>query len=237
LPAAILFMLVVFVMFWHELRWYHMAAAALYLVNYDFTHPWFIGHLWSLSVQEQFYFLWPSVLKKWHRQRVLIVLTAIAVAPIFRVICHFLGTRGRTDEFFPAVADILAIGCLLAFYSKRMPKIQTASAAGMIFPVLFVPLYMGVLRFHTTALLLFVLWPLMHFSIAGLLLHVVQRPYWILNVRPLTWLGQLSYGLYGSSCLRLGTSAAVVLSTARGRNCSGLILSTGAADNPAARTK
>jgi peptidoglycan/LPS O-acetylase OafA/YrhL len=171
------------------------------------------------------------------RQRVLIVLTAIAVAPIFRIICHFLGTRGRTDEFFPAVADILAIGCLLAFYSKRMPKIQTASAAGMIFPVLFVPLYMGVLRFHTTALLLFVLWPLMHFSIAGLLLHVVQRPYWILNVRPLTWLGQLSYGLYGSSCLRLGTSAAVVLSTARGRNCSGLILSTGAADNPAARTK
>src|SRR3974377_571347 len=137
LPAAILFMLVVFVVFWHELRWYHMAAAGLYPVNYDFAHPWFIGHLWSLSVQEQFYFLWPSVLKKWHRQHVLIVLTAIAGAPMFGVGCHFLGTRGRTDEFFPAVADILAIGCLLAFYSNRMPRILTAWAAGMIFLFLF----------------------------------------------------------------------------------------------------
>ena len=196
LPASILFMLVVFVIFWHELRWYQMAAAALYLANYDFTHPWFLGHLWSLSVQEQFYFLWPSVLKKWHQHRVLIVLAAIAAAPIFRFACHFLGTHGRADEFFPAVADILAIGCLLAFYSKHMPRIPTAWAAAMLLPVLLVPLYMGVLRFHATALLLFVLWPLMHFSIAGLLLHVVQCPYWILNVRPVTWLGQLSYGLY-----------------------------------------
>ena len=94
------------------------------------------------------------------------------------------------------MADILAIGCWLAFYSKRMPRIPTAWAAAMLLPVLLVPVYMGVLRFHTTALLLFVLWPLMHFSIAGLLLHVVQRPFWILNVRPVTWLGQLSYGLY-----------------------------------------
>jgi peptidoglycan/LPS O-acetylase OafA/YrhL len=64
LPAAIVFMLPVFVIFWHELRWYHMAAAALYLANFDFAHPWFLGHLWSLSVEEQFYFLWPGVLKK-----------------------------------------------------------------------------------------------------------------------------------------------------------------------------
>jgi len=29
LPAAIVFMVVVLVIFWHELRWYHMATAAL----------------------------------------------------------------------------------------------------------------------------------------------------------------------------------------------------------------
>jgi len=27
-------------------------------------------------------------------------------------------------------------------------------------------------------------------------LHVVQRPYWILNVQPLVWLGKISYSLY-----------------------------------------
>lgn len=66
LPAAIVFMATVFVIFWHELRWYHMAAAVLYVVNFDFAHPWCLGHLWSISVQEQFYFVWPSVLKKWY---------------------------------------------------------------------------------------------------------------------------------------------------------------------------
>lgn len=196
LPAAILFMLAVFVIFWHELRWYHMAAAALYLVNYDYTHPWYLGHLWSLSVQEQFYFLWPVVLKKWRRHRMWIAAAALAVAPLFRAVSHFLGTRGRTDEFFPTVADILAIGCLLAFYSKGMPSITRGAAAAMMLPVALVPVYMGVLHFHTTGILLLVLWPLMHFSIAGLLLHVTQRAYWILNVGPLVWLGKISYGLY-----------------------------------------
>jgi len=41
-----------------------------------------------------------------------------------------------------------------------------------------------------------VLWPVMHASIAGLLLHVVERPYWVLNVRPVAWLGKISYSLY-----------------------------------------
>lgn len=196
LPAAILFMLAVFVIYWHELRWYHMAAAALYLVNYDFAHPWYLGHLWSLSAQEQFYFLWPVALKKWHRHRMWIVAGAVGVAPVFRAVSHSLGLRGRTDEFFPAVADILAIGCLLAFYSKRMPRIGGGAAAVMVLPVICVPVYMGILHFHTTAILLLVLWPLMHFLIAGLLLHVVQRAYWVLNVGPLVWLGKISYGLY-----------------------------------------
>jgi len=52
------------------------------------------------------------------------------------------------------------------------------------------------LRFHITLVLLFVLWPIMHFSIAGLLLHAVQKPYWILNWRPVVWLGKISYSLY-----------------------------------------
>ena len=200
LPAAIAFMLPVFVIFRHELRWYHMAAAALYLANFDYSHPWFLGHLWSLSVEEQFYFLWPGVLKKWYRHRVAILVSAVAFAPLYRVACHFLQLHGRADETFPAVADVLAIGCLLAILESRLPqgelKIKTSWALAMLFPVAFVPVYVGLMKFHVTAVLLFVLWPVMHLSIAGLLLHVVQHPYWILNVRPVVWLGKISYSLY-----------------------------------------
>jgi|SRR5579863_114216 len=196
LPAAMAFMAVTFIFFWHELRWYHMAAAAFYLANFDFAHPWFLGHLWSLSVEEQFYFLWPGVLKKWWRHRVRILIGVVAFAPVYRVACHLAGLHGKADETFPAVADILAIGCLLAIFEKRLPKIRGAWALAMIVPVLLVPVYLGVLRFHITAMLLLVLWPVMHLSIAGLLMHVVQSRYWILSSAVMVWLGKISYGLY-----------------------------------------
>lgn len=197
LPAALVFMLVAFAMFWNELRWYHMAAAALYVANFDFGHPWFLGHLWSLSVEEQFYFLWPGVLKKWYQHRVAILAGVVCFAPVYRVVCHLVGlTHGRADETFPAVADILAIGCLLAILEHRVPRIRARWAAMMVLPVVLVPVYLGIRHFHLTAMLLFIGWPLMHVCIAGLLLHVVRTPYWILNVRPVAWMGQISYSLY-----------------------------------------
>jgi peptidoglycan/LPS O-acetylase OafA/YrhL len=46
----------------HELTWYHATMAVLYLADFDPTRPMFFGHLWSLSVEEQFYFLWAYLL-------------------------------------------------------------------------------------------------------------------------------------------------------------------------------
>jgi peptidoglycan/LPS O-acetylase OafA/YrhL len=189
-------MLTVFTIFWQQLRWYHMAAAVLYVANFDFTHPWFLGHLWSLSVEEQFYLLWPGVLQRWYRYRVAILAGVVASAPLYRIACHFLGLHGRMDETFPAVADILAVGCLLAIVEKRLPRISCSSALLMTLPVVCVPVYLGILHFHLTGTLLFVFWPLMHCSIAGLLSHVVQRPYRFLNAAPVVWLGKISYSLY-----------------------------------------
>jgi peptidoglycan/LPS O-acetylase OafA/YrhL len=155
-----------------------------------FAHPWFLGHLWSLSVEEQFYVLWPGVLKKWNRHRVAILLGVVAFAPLYRVGCHLLQLHGRADETFPAVADILAIGCLAAIFTPRLPKIKAGWALAMILPVALVPVYASALRFHVTDVLLLVLRPAMHGSIAGLLLHVVEKPYWILNVRPRSRAGE-----------------------------------------------
>ena len=213
LPAAMAFMIPVFVIYWPELRWYHMGAALLYLANFDWTHPWYLGHLWSLSVEEQFYFLWPGVLKRWCRHRGAILAGVVLLAPLYRVACHLVGLHGRADETFPAVADVLAMGCLLAIVTQgegiprlscRMREVRVAQpwmihrgwAAAMLLPVVLVPVYLGQRHFHLTPLLLFIYWPIMHLSIAGLILHVVQRPYWILNVRPVAWLGKISYSLY-----------------------------------------
>jgi peptidoglycan/LPS O-acetylase OafA/YrhL len=65
----------------------------------------------------------------------------------------------------------------------------------MLLAVLFVPYYPATTPARTL-FELFVLYPVVNFSMAGLLLHVIQTPYWILNISPIVWLGKISYSLY-----------------------------------------
>jgi len=119
----------------------------------------------------------------------------VLLAPIYRLGCYALGLPDAGNEFFPAVADNLAIGCLLAIFAPRIPKVKPWLGFLMLVPVILVPTYMAVSRLHTVVLLFF-LWPLMYASIAGTLLHVVQSPYRVLNLGPVVWLGKISYSLY-----------------------------------------
>jgi peptidoglycan/LPS O-acetylase OafA/YrhL len=195
LPAAAVFMLFAFVMYWHELRWYDMGAMLLYLTNFDGARPWMVAHLWSLGVEEQFYFLWPSILRKWYQHRVPILLGVIALAPIYSAACYFFKVPSGGYGTFPAVADNLAIGCLLAIFSPRIPEIRPWVAFVMLLAVALIPSYPGSTPTRTL-FELFVLWPILHCSIAGLVLHVIQSPYRILNFAPVVWLGRISYSLY-----------------------------------------
>jgi peptidoglycan/LPS O-acetylase OafA/YrhL len=195
LPAAAVFMTVAFVVYRHQLTWYHAFAAALYLANFDLDRPRFMGHLWSLSVEEQFYLLWPGVLKKCYRHRVKILLAVMFIAPIYRMVCYALRVPAGGAETFTAVADNLALGCLLAIFADRIPRIRPWLGLCMLLPIALVPMCVPITRLRTLVLL-FALWPLMNVSIAGVLLHVVQTPYRFLNFAPIVWLGKISYSLY-----------------------------------------
>ena len=194
-PAACCFIFVIVLFYWRMLRWYDIGAALLYLVNFDFVRPWIIGHLWSLSVEEQFYFLWPSVLKKWHRHRGAILWAVILVAPFARAAFTYFHIADGAYGNLLTVGDNLATGCLLAMFSDRVPEIGWKAAALMVIALALIPLYDADTRLRTVVSL-FVLSPLLNFSIAGILLHVVRRPYRILNLAPVVWLGNISYSLY-----------------------------------------
>ena len=195
LPAAGAFMTFATVMYWHEMRWVDIGAMLLYLVNYDAGAPWMIGHLWSLGVEEQFYILWPSALRKWYRRRVFILFAVIATTPIFCALCYHSRVLGGGGDTFPAVANILATGCLLAIYATRIPKISPWGALAMLAAVLLIPYFPAISPLRTL-FRLFLLNPIANFSMAGLLLHAVRARYWFLNVAPIVWLGQVSYSLY-----------------------------------------
>ena len=91
--------------------------AATYTVNYHSVRGWYLGHLWSLSVEEQFYLLWPLALKISGRRRGMAVALAVCVACPFIRMAEFAllpAARMGVGERFETLADIIATGCLLA---------------------------------------------------------------------------------------------------------------------------
>lgn len=194
-PAALVFLAVVVVFYRHEMRWYHVAAALFYVANMDIARPWVFGHLWSLSIEEQFYLLWPLTLKKWHRHKTAILVCVFLATPVFRAALYAFKVHNGFIGSLPVFADQLAIGCLLAIFAPRLPKINGSLAVLMLLAMIFIPWFPATSAARTL-FLLFVLKPLLNFSIAGVVLHVIQVPYRALNWAPVAWLGRVSYSLY-----------------------------------------
>ncbi len=104
--------------------WWHVA----YLSNVRFSY-WPKGgeierHLWSLSVEEQFYLIWPLLIflvpRKWIAP--LIMLTVLS-APLWRALTYTPRQFGH-EWMMPGCLDLLGLGALLALFS--LPKFGLA---------------------------------------------------------------------------------------------------------------
>jgi peptidoglycan/LPS O-acetylase OafA/YrhL len=117
------------------------AGAAFYAVTYttDLTwvfHPFaesgFLGHTWSLAVEEQFYLVWPVLLVGARRIRrelpVIVALTGILVTVIIRQVVGASSPATYTTLRW----DALFIGCLLALVPVRLPRGSGVAAAAVI---------------------------------------------------------------------------------------------------------
>jgi peptidoglycan/LPS O-acetylase OafA/YrhL len=103
-----------------ELAPHDLVRSYSYTVNYGhMARSWTVAHLWSLSVEEQFYLLWPAVVYFGGRRVAgKTALCALALCPVIRLALWVFAPQWRADNgyTFETVADALATGCVLACY-------------------------------------------------------------------------------------------------------------------------
>lgn len=125
-PAYVTLLLVYFILTcFHHIyispeSWLTSLTYTKYL-NWD--ADWYTAHFWSLSIEEQFYLLWPLIFLAGNKTRKRITFLLFLIVPIFRVIA-FYGHYSWMDDFsiFQRI-DAIAIGCLIAFYYEALIKV------------------------------------------------------------------------------------------------------------------
>jgi peptidoglycan/LPS O-acetylase OafA/YrhL len=194
---------------WIVVPYKEWLASALFYWNYaPFAKSWWLGHTWSLCVEEQFYLIWPLILvflgigaaRK-------TALWIVFLAPLIRIGTYFLlpAFREKLTFFLSTRADALMIGCLLAlcgaepWFASLWERANRAwvplACAAFIFagsPVLF-----SVFHFNYQMTIGYSLEAL---CIGVLLTWVVRNPSVgaarVLNLKPVVFMGVLSYSIY-----------------------------------------
>lgn len=102
-----------------DLPWHALFASNFYAVHVGYWPP-LVAHLWSLSVQEQFYLLWPLVILFTPRRWFLAVLAAsVLIAFSFRVYCVLAGVNPLFRwTMLPGTLDSFAIGGFIAWLGQ-----------------------------------------------------------------------------------------------------------------------
>ena len=171
----------------------------------------YLNHTWSLSFQEQFYLLWPLMLLlllRWNLRRrwiVAVIVGAIAASALVRLFL-WQNTHDVMRVFYGSDtrADGLLVGCLLAFFAhwKVLPNrraakmaLRVASIAGAL-----VVLYVEWRVPRESDAMFRWFFPLATLAIAAFVWDIytttLSRRLAFLEIAPLVWLGQLSYGVY-----------------------------------------
>jgi peptidoglycan/LPS O-acetylase OafA/YrhL len=173
----------------------------LYVANWSRASGGMAGpleHTWSLSIEEQFYLVWPLLFILVRRSRVALglVTAAAALVALHRIGWYGQVSHARLTNGTDTHSDGLLIGCAAAFAVPWLSRIRWTAAATVV-GVPFLLIGLGAIRpgawwltadggGYTAAAL----------ASAVLVLWALEGGSRILTVRPLRALGVRAYSLY-----------------------------------------
>ena len=200
----------------HYIR--HLQDAGIALVYagnwaraFGLDRPDWLGHTWSLAIEEQYYLIWPLLLlfflrKSWSRQRLALIVGGIGVASwCWRSVYLFIGaSQVRVYNGLDTRLDGLMIGSALAIlFSKTTPTavalfIKANACTGPLAAAVFFALCL-MFRLDSNNLYYFG-FGLANIMAAVMIMNILVHPQEIfakvLSWKPLVWVGDRSYGIY-----------------------------------------
>lgn len=202
-----------------EFWWYFLFLGNWYTVFNDYSVFRNIGLLWTISLEQQFYFVWPFILLTAKSFRVLLFYCIfLIVGAVFLRWGLFQFDIQHPDIYVNTLArmDTLVFGSLLAAVNFYKPNLKNYIRPFLNLPMLIlVLLIFFIFLFETGAIRIY----LVRHSIWGYIVLGLFMGYFIvaslntkslvarfLSQKSLVWLGKISYGLYVWHILAIDTT-------------------------------
>lgn len=196
-----------------ESFWYYATYTSNWWVDWKVTHPILFGFAWTLAIEEQFYALWPPVLKflRSAGAHLVVALGLLLLSELvtWPELASYFPARGFWRTFCLGLSSSIALGCLLALVLHQ-PKghalLQRLLSTRAAAPLCAVLVYASLaLEWHHLAF---------HGALCLWVASSVVRPDHglapLLNHPILVHLGRLSYGLYLTHFVAVGAARRLV---------------------------
>jgi len=163
-------------------------------------------HLWSLAVEEQFYFLWPLVVWFFPTRRKLLGITGAFIAACFIIRIASPWLHMSIEHIYlstPTRVDAILLGVILAIvrhdriYERYLPFAKYVAVIGFSIAVARAIWTGSGWTFDYLDVVLF--FPCVDITCVSLVMAVMEKDSWLCRVcskRWACWLGKLSYSLY-----------------------------------------